>query len=314
VKRTRFIAEVSSNHARDLARAHEFVRTAAAIGCTGVKFQQFQIDRLFCAEAIRAKPELAERRAWELPEAFNSELAAHAHDLGIQYSSTPFYLDAIDVLVPHVDFFKIASYQILWHELLTETARTKKPVVLATGMATMDEIERAVETLVHAGCEELLLLHCVSSYPTLPEEANLAAVATLHHRLGYPVGWSDHTTKSEVVWRAIRRFGAELIEFHLDLDRKGEEYRFGHCWLPGMVRELLACPWEHAGDAAHLPMDGDGTKSPRPCEDIERGWRTDPSDGLRPLRAVRLELACDQECARARSTAESRSGALGEGA
>ncbi len=281
------VADVSSNHARDLGRAHDFVATAAAIGFAGVKFQQFKIDRMFAPQALAAKPELALRRAWELPESFNAELAAHAHQLGMHYASTPFYREAIGVLEPHVDYFAIASYQILWHDLLREVARTRKPVVLTTGMATLEEVERAVGALAEGGCERPLLLHSVSSYPTLPEDANLAAIGTLQRRFGLSVGWSDHTTSHEVVWRALQRFGAEVVELYLDLDRTGEEYRFGHCWLPWMVRDLLSEPWLQARDPAPLAMDGDGVKRPRKCEETERRWRSDPSDGLRPLLAER---------------------------
>jgi N-acetylneuraminate synthase len=288
---TELVAEVSSNHGRDLARALAFVDAAADCGCQAVKFQQFRVRELFAPEALRSDPTLLEREGWELPEAFNAPLAARAHERGIAFASTPFYPHAVALLEPLVDFFKIASYQVLLLDLLREVARSEKPVVLATGMATLEEVRAAFDALRGAGCRELTLLHCVSSYPTPPAQANLRAIDTLRRAFGVSVGWSDHTVDVDVVERAVRLFGAALVEFHLDLDGRGAEFAAGHCWRPRRVRELterLARGGDLSGE--HV-ADGDGLKEPRAIEAHERLWRSDPADGLRPLRAVRAELA-----------------------
>ena len=112
---TRFVAEVSSNHGRDLDRAFAFIDRTAEVGCHAVKFQQFRVDELFCPEALARDPRLAARREWELPEEHNAPLAERARAAGLAFASTPFYLGAVDVLAPHVDFFKVSSYQVLWH-------------------------------------------------------------------------------------------------------------------------------------------------------------------------------------------------------
>jgi N-acetylneuraminate synthase len=288
----RFVAEVCSNHKSDLGRSLALVDAAAEAGCAAVKFQQFRVRELFAPEALRAHPHLLERTGWELPEEFNAQLAARARARGIQYASTPFYRAAVDLLAPHVHFFKIASYQLLWLELLAAVARTGKPVVLATGMATLEEVRAGVECLRTNGCKDLTLLHCVSAYPTPVAEANLAAIETLRRNFQVPVGWSDHTRDPEVLERAVRRFGASMIEFHLDLDGRGGEYAMGHCWLPGEIGWVIknlerAVPAELR--RSH-PADGDGKKEPRPSEAEERLWRTDPKDGLRPLLATRRGL------------------------
>ena len=288
---TKLVAEVSSNHHRDLRRCLAFVNAAADCGCRAVKFQQFQIRKLFSPEALRFDPSLLEREAWELPEDYNAELAAHAHDRGIEFSSTPFYLDAVRVLEPHVDFFKVASYQVLWLDLLREVARTGKPVVLATGMADLDEVKAAVDTLGQAGCKTPTLLHCVSMYPTPRALANLLAIRTLRRTFAKPVGWSDHTVDVETVVRAVRVHGAELVEFHLDLDGAGAEFAGGHCWLPRQVHELRAALADPLPLPDADPADGDGVKQPREEEKHERAWRTDPRDGLRPLFSTRRGLA-----------------------
>ena len=285
-----FVAEVSSNHACELERCLRFVEVAAQIGCSAVKFQQFKIRQLFAPEALRANPALLEREAWELPESFNAELSAYAHGLGIKYASTPFYRDAVELLGEHVDFFKLASYQLPWLDLLKQVARIGKPVVLSVGMATLSEIDSAVEALQTSGCRDLTLLHCVSNYPTKPEHANLAALNTLRARYGLPIGWSDHTVAPAVVQRASEHFDAAMIEFHLDLDRTGAEFASGHCWLPETIEPLIRGEWDARAQPKQSVLDGDGQVGPRPSEAHERQWRSDPSDGLRPCLAERSLL------------------------
>jgi N-acetylneuraminate synthase len=291
--KTRFVAEACSNHGRHLERALALVDAAHEVGCAAVKFQQFRVRELFAPEALRAHPQLLERQRWELPESFNAALAARARQKGLAFASTPFYRDAVAALAPHVDFFKLASYQLLWHELLALVARTGKPVVLATGMATLEEVRAGVECLRDAGCTDLTLLHCVSTYPAPAGEANLAAIETLRKTFQVPVGWSDHTRDPEVLERAALRFGADMVEFHLDLDGRGAEYAAGHCWLPGEIAWVirnLARPRPGELRRSH-PADGDGRKEARATEAGERQWRTDPSDGLRPLLVLRARLA-----------------------
>jgi N-acetylneuraminate synthase len=287
----KLVAEVSSNHGTDLTRALAFVDAAAELGFDAVKFQQFRVRELFAPEALAAHPNLLAREAWELPEAFNRPLAERAHALGLSFTSTPFYRRAVDVLEPLVDAFKLASYQVLWLDLLRAVAATGKPVVLATGLATLDEVRAAVDALAEAGARDLTLLHCVSLYPTLPEQANLAAIETLRRAFGRPVGWSDHTVSPEVAARAVRRFGAAMIELHLDLDGRGAEYGGGHCWLPHDVQRLHLCLAAREPEPTHALSDGDGAKEPRAAEAGERLWRSDPNDGLRPLAVLRAELA-----------------------
>lgn len=279
-----FISEVSSNHHRDVKRCLEFVRESKRIGCDAVKFQLFKIKELFAPEILAKREEIRKRDEWELPVSFLPEIAAYCRELKIQFSCTPFYLKAVEELYPHVDFYKVASYELLWDELLTECAQTGKPVVLSTGMAVMPEIAHAVSVLKKAGCKDLTLLHCVSNYPTLPKDCNLAAIKTLRDAFGCKVGWSDHTVQPAVLSRAIHRWNAEAIEFHLDLDGKGEEFQAGHCWLPDQMGAVIA------GVKMGLVADGSGEKVTAECERVERDWRADPSDGLRPLLKVREEF------------------------
>jgi sialic acid synthase SpsE len=276
-----FIAEASSNHGRDLARALAFVDVAAAAGCDAVKFQLFRIDRMFAPEILEKSQKHAARRAWELPLEHLAPLAERCSEKKILFSCTPFYREAVEQLRPYVAFYKVASYELMVDGLLAACAATGKPVVLSTGMATIDEIQHAVAILRGAGAADVTLLHCVSAYPTPAGQANLAAIAALRDATGVKVGWSDHTRRPAVIERAVHRWGAEAIEFHLDLDGRGAEYAAGHCWLPGEIARVIVRIRES------FAADGTGFKEPQPSEADDRAWRADPSDGMRPLKHVR---------------------------
>ena len=275
-----FIAEVSSNHSRDIDRAIKFIDIASKIGCDAVKFQLFKIDRLFASEILENSKQHRDRKQWELPVKFLPELAKRCKKKNIQFSCTPFYLDAVKELEPYVDFYKIASYELLWDNLLIACAITKKPVIISTGMANLEEIKHAVKILRKNSCEPKVL-HCTSAYPTPFNEANLSAIETIRKITGCEVGWSDHTVNSGVIHRAVHKWDAKIIEFHLDLDGQGEEYGSGHCWLPDKIEEII----KQIREAK--VTDGDGIKEPVPSEISDRQWRTDPSDGLRPFKSIR---------------------------
>lgn len=275
-----FIAEVSSNHSRDLARSLEFVDVAADVGCDSVKFQLFKIDQLFAPEIVNKSEKISDRKKWELPLDFLPVLAERCRERGIQFSCTPFYLEAVTELAPYVDFYKVASYELLWDDLLVACARTGKPVIISTGMANLHEIKHAVEVLKNNNCEPIVL-HCTSAYPTPHDEANLAAIETIRNLTGCKVGWSDHTVNPGIIHRAINKWDAKVIEFHLDLDGKGAEFESGHCWLPEQIGFVI----KQVKDGQE--GDGNGIKEPIPSEISERSWRADPSDGLRPLKIIR---------------------------
>jgi N-acetylneuraminate synthase len=151
-------------------------------------------------------------------------------------------------------------------------------------MATLEEVERACSVLRQAGCCDLTLLHCVSSYPARAEECNLAAIGTLREICKCPVGWSDHSVEPGVIHRAVHRWGASMIEFHLDLEGQGAEFKAGHCWLPDPMREVIASVRKG------IVAEGTGEVGTAPSELQEREWRADPQDGLRPLRLTRTCL------------------------
>ncbi len=289
MEKVEFIAEVSSNHNGDLDRCLRFVEEAKNCGCNGVKFQLFKIDQLFAPEILRYSKEHRKRKEWELPVEFLPEISKKCKEMDIKFICTPFYLDGVDKLEPFVDAYKIASYELLWYELFKKCALTGKPVIMSTGMATLDEIDASVNVLVDNGCKDITILQCTSSYPAPPEQCNLSAIETMRKAIEVPnsitlkFGWSDHSVNEGVILRAIHKWNAEMVEFHFDLDEKGEEYKFGHCWLPDRIKNLIKIVKDG------FSADGDGVKAPQENELDERNWRADPEDGLRPIKQTRIK-------------------------
>lgn len=279
--KTSFVAEISSNHNQNLERCLTFIQASSDIGCSAAKFQIFKINELFAPQILAKSEKHRMRSEWELPLAFIPELAAKSKEVGLKFACTPFYLKAVEELEPYVDFYKVASYELLWDELLRECALTGKQVVLSTGMANLDEVSRAVNTLKESGCADLILLHCVSGYPTPIEQCNLMAIETLKNEFNCKVGWSDHSVEPTVIHRAVNKWGAEMIEFHLDLEGHGVEYEVGHCWLPEEIEAVIK------GIGIGISADGNGEKRPAESELADRDWRTDPNDGLRPIMKIR---------------------------
>jgi sialic acid synthase SpsE len=277
----KFIAEVSSNHAQDLDRSVAFVDAAAEAGFDAVKFQLFRVAQLFAPEILAKSPQHRKRVAWELPLEHLAPLAKRCLEKGVEFSCTPFYLEAVKELEPYVAFYKVASYELLWTDLLKACAATHKPVIISTGMAIMPEIKAAVATLEKAGATDVTVLHCVSAYPSPPEQSNLSAIDTIRRATGAKTGWSDHSRSPAVIERAVHHWNAQTIELHLDLDGTGEEYHTGHCWLPQEIAPVIA------RIRLGLTADGKGFKEPVPAELSDREWRADPADGLRPFKHVR---------------------------
>ena len=290
MKKVDFIAEVSSNHNRDLNRMKEFIHASKEAGCAGVKFQLFKIDELFSPEILAKSETHRKRKGWELPIEYIPELAELSHSIGLSFSCTPFYLEAVEILAPYVDFYKIASYELLWINLFKKCGNTGKPVVFSTGMATLNEVENALRNLFKTKTKDITILHCNSAYPTPVRDANLAGINILKetvntinnpNQIEIKIGYSDHTVSPAVLYRAIHKYNIEFIEFHLDLDGKGEEYEAGHCWLPNQISKVIK------NITSGLEAEGEETFKPSPSELPDRDWRADPRDGLRPMKKIR---------------------------
>ena len=276
-----FIAEISSNHDRDLSRCLQLVSVASEAGFDAIKFQAFKIESLFADEILQKSEEHRKRAEWTFPLEFLPQIKKKCIDQNIKLGITPFYLEAVDHCAEYVDFFKIASYELLWEDLIEQCCSTKKPLYVSTGMANMDEVKNCVKKIKSLKFDQLCLMHCVSSYPAKSEELNLSAIESMRRDLNFPVGWSDHSHKKEVIIAAVLQWNAQAIEMHLDLDGKGAEFEPGHCWLPNEAKEVIKiCK-------SAKNFEGNGIKKPSLSEEAERLWRTDPRDGLRPFLEIR---------------------------
>lgn len=207
------------NHNGDPALAESMVRAAHEAGANAVKFQTFRAERLISSRSVSRRGDadpVAFYRRFELPWSAYPDLIALGRELGILVASTPFDEDAADMLAGlGVPFMKIASGDLTHLPLLRHVGRLGLPVVLATGMGTMDEISAALEAIGH---RDVTLLQCTSAYPCPPDAVDLRAMVALGERFGLPVGLSDHT---EGIGAAIAAavLGATMIEKHFTSDR-----------------------------------------------------------------------------------------------
>ena len=176
-----------------------------------------------------------------------------------------------------MDFFKIASYELIWDELLIKCANTKKPIVISTGMADEKETQNAFNILKKNKSKQIIFMHCVSNYPVTVQNVNLAKIETLRKKFKVDVGFSDHTVNQDIIRRAFYKWDCRVFEFHFDLDKKGLEYKSGHCWLPNKLENLI-----RSFDFDSHQYDGSGKIKPLNVEKKERMWRRD-KDGFRPI-------------------------------
>lgn len=255
-RRVFVIAEAGVNHNGSLDMACRLIDTAAAAGADAVKFQTFRASAVISRFAHKAEYQIANTgsdesqlemvRKLEFGEAEHRVLIEYSHRRGIEFMSTPFDLDSVRLLTEHFDLarLKIPSGEITNLPLLLAIGRVGKPMILSTGMATVEEIEAALSALAFAigapadavptprdllrsyeapavrEClrSRVVLLHCTTEYPAPFEDVNLRAMDTLSSHFGVPVGYSDHTPGITVPVAAVAR-GATVIEKHITLDR-----------------------------------------------------------------------------------------------
>ncbi|MCC6748471.1 MAG: N-acetylneuraminate synthase family protein [Deltaproteobacteria bacterium] len=265
-ERTYVIAEIGQNHQGDLSIARELVRTAKLCGADAVKSQKRDIRTLLTPEEY-AKPYDSphsfgktygeHREALELSREAHAELLAYANELGLEYFCSPWDVPSARLLHEiGTPLFKVPSAALTQHALLRELASYRKPIILSTGMSTLDEIDAAVGVLSGA---ELYLMQCTSAYPATFDSINLRAVPTLAERYERPVGLSGHH-KGIAVDAAAVALGARLLERHFTLDRtwRGTDHAASlePTGLSRLVRDVRA---------VETSM-GDGVKRLQECE------------------------------------------------
>lgn len=224
MRRTEIIAEVGSNYDGSLERACDYIKAVQASGANVVKFQTLRKEKLV-APNIWSDGKVADNPVYRqfsnlsLPEDWHFVLKQRADEQGLEFMSTPFYLEAVDLLEKvGVRTYKIASGDITFRPLLEAVGKTGKRVILSTGGSSLEDVEQALNILRQAGAKEIILLHCVSNYPPQWPEMNLRAIVTLKNKFNLPVGISDHTLGNLVPIAAVS-LGATVIEKHVTFSR-----------------------------------------------------------------------------------------------
>ena len=233
-----FIAEISANHNGSLAQARRLIKTAKKYGADLVKLQTYAPDTMTIKSSnsdFRIKEGLWKGNTlWELyekaqtPFEWHRELFNYAKKLKIICFSTPFDETAVDFLESlNCPFYKVASFEMNHIPLIKKIAQTKKPIIISTGMANLKEIDIAYKTAKKNGAKEIILLYCVSNYPSKISDFNFNNIRILKERYNCKVGFSDHSTNNKVVAAAIAA-GAEVIEKHIALEgqKKGFDLAF----------------------------------------------------------------------------------------
>jgi len=312
-----FIADISANHDGDLERAKALVHLAAQSGAHAAKFQNFRAEQIVSQYGFEhMSSQLSHQAKWKksviqvyreasLPWEWTEPLKKECDKAGIEYFSTPYDLEAVDMLDPYVEVFKVGSGDITWTEMLLKIASKKKPVLLAAGASELDEVKKSVDTILKHN-RELILMQCNTNYTGSPENfkyINLNALKAF--RQAYPemvLGLSDHTPGHATVLGAVT-LGARAIEKHFtdDTNREGPDHPFS--MTPQTWREMVDRTQElmsALGDGVKRVEDNERDtvvvqrRSIRADRDLKKGeilkredlivLRPCPQDGLPPYR------------------------------
>ena len=263
------VAELSANHNGSLEHALAVVDAVAQTGAQFLKLQTYTADTL-TLDVDRPEFRIDTpgslwqgRTLYDLyqegstPWEWHAPIAERCRERGLEWFSSPFDPTAVDFLERlNPPAYKIASFEIVDLPLIRRVARTGKPVVVSTGMATLEEIDAAVRAARGAGCTDLVLLHCTSTYPASPENSHLATIPHLRAAFDCPVGLSDHTLGIGVPLAAVG-LGAALIEKHVTLDRSEGGLDAAFSLEPGELRELVEGSeraWQAVGEVRYGPL------------------------------------------------------------
>lgn len=269
---TTIIAEAGINHNGSLGLAKKLIDVAFDAGADYVKFQTFKTEKVMTRAADKAEyqknftdkdeTQFEMIKKLELNRAAHEILIQYCEKKGIRFLSTAFDHDSIELLAElNIPFYKIPSGEITNLPYLRHVGRIGKPIVMSTGMATLKEIQGAMNVLLEAGVKKdnLTILHCNTEYPTPMEDVNLNAMLTIRDKLGVKIGYSDHTLGIEIPVAAVA-MGATMIEKHFTLNRS----------LPGPDHAASLDPDELKAMVSAIrnieKAFGDGVKKPSPSE------------------------------------------------
>ncbi len=228
---TYFIAEIGANFNRSIQKAKDLVLAAKKAGADCAKFQSFKSEWIVSRKGFEQMNLKGVHGTWgrpvdevfkdaEFPREWHAEVSAYCREIDIHFSTSPYDFPAVDLCVDlNVPFIKIGSGEITWHEMLNYIAKTGKPLILATGDSTIAEIDEALRVIEAAGNRQLVLLQCITNYPSKIESANIKVLKTYQRAFGVLTGYSDHSPGTVVALGATA-LGGVVIEKHFTLDNK----------------------------------------------------------------------------------------------
>jgi pseudaminic acid synthase len=285
------IAELSANHNGSINRAFESIKAAKDAGADAVKIQTYTADTMTIdcnLDDFKIKGGFWNgRKLYELykeagtPYEWHKPLFDYAKEVGITIFSTPFDETAVDLLEElNTPAYKISSFEMVDLPLVKYVAQTGKPIIISTGMASLKEIEEVVQVAKENGCQDLVLLHCISSYPAPEEQSNLRTIPDLAERFGVLSGLSDHTLGTTVATTSVA-LGACVIEKHFTLSRADKGPDSGFSLEPSELKQLCKdtkIAWQSLGKAGYEIKGAEegNTKFRRSIyavKDIKRGER-----------------------------------------
>ena len=265
------IAEIGINHNGNVNQALKMIDEAAESGADAVKFQSFRVDKLLIPSQNRYAQQMGSMesayqmlRRCELSWEDQEKLKKHAEEKKVLFLSTPFDEETVDFLDSlGVPAFKIASSDITHVPLLRHVAKKGKPIFMSTGMSFLSEVGDALQVLRSSGAKEVLLMHCVSAYPTPPQNMNLRSLETLQSHFELPVGLSDHSEGILLPLIAVA-LGAVVIEKHFTLDKNAPGADHKCSMDPEDLKQLVKALREVEASL------GDGRKRPSDIEEEGR--------------------------------------------
>ena len=230
---TFIIAEAGSNHDGKKEQVKKLIDIAADAGVDAVKFQAFKADKLFNSEEIVKKLEKI-----EFKDDWYEEIFEYAHNKGIILLFSVFDEKTVDILSNYdMSAYKIASYEFLHFPLLNKIIKKNKPIILSTGMANLLEVEKVINWINSRGNNQIILMHCVSQYPTQIDDVNLKSITALK-RYNMPVGFSDHTLGIYASIAAVA-MGSDIIEKHFTISRSMKGPDHSYSLEPSELKEMV---------------------------------------------------------------------------
>ena len=245
-----FIADIGANFDNSLEKAKRLALAAKEAGADVVKFQTFKAKKIVSGKGFSSmklkgihgswsKPVDQVFREAQFPREWHKDLDIYCKKIGAIFTSSAYDYESIDLLESlGVPFYKIGSGDITWHEILDYTAKKGKPVILSTGASTLAEVAEAVQVIMDTGNRNLVLLQCITNYPSKIESANINVLKTYQNTFGTIVGYSDHSPGDVVVSGAVA-VGAKVIEKHFTLDKTDSGPDHPHSMNPAEFKEMV---------------------------------------------------------------------------